>query len=128
VFLLDFPKARIEWDNEEITREVAALFEVRADVSKSLESLRQSKTIGSGLDAQVVIAADGAKMEVLKKHEGLLSEFFIVSQVHLKMGSYQVETKKADGVKCERCWYYSTEIGKDPSHPSVCPKCSKALA
>jgi isoleucyl-tRNA synthetase len=128
VFLMDFPKARSEWDNEEITRDVAALFEVRADVSKSLESLRQSKTIGSGLDAQVVITADGAKLEVLKKHEGLLSEFFIVSQVHLKMGSYQVETQKADGVKCERCWYYSTEIGKDPSHPSVCPKCSKALA
>jgi isoleucyl-tRNA synthetase len=128
VFLNDFPKPNPAWDNEALARDIGALFEVRADVSKALEELRQSKIIGSGLDAQVVITADGEKAEVLKRHAGLLSEFFIVSQVSVKMGGYNVEAKKADGEKCERCWYYSTELGTNPQLPTVCPKCTKALS
>ena len=128
VFLLDFPKPNAKWDNEDLGREIAALFEVRADVSKSLESLRQSKTIGSGLDAAVTISSESPKQDVLKKYESLLPEFFIVSQVELKVGSYLVETKKALGEKCERCWYFSTAIGHDPKHPTVCEKCAVALA
>ncbi len=127
VFLLDFPKPQAEWDDQGLGQDIAGLFEVRADVSKSLEGLRQNKVIGSGLDAQVVLTAEAPKSDLLKKYESLLPEFFIVSQVHLKMGSYQVETKKADGTKCERCWYYSLEIGSDPKHPTVCPKCATAL-
>ena len=128
VFLLDFPKPIAAWDDEKLASDLAGLFEIRADVSKSLESLRQAKAIGSGLDARVEIAAEGPKMELLKRYEPLLPEFFIVSQVALKMGSYQVETRKADGQKCERCWYFSTEIGHDHRFASVCRKCAQALA
>lgn len=127
VFLLEFPKPVAAWDNPALTEQLAVLFEIRADVSKSLESLRQSKTIGSGLDAKLEISAEGVKHTILKQYESLLSEFFIVSQVALKMGSYQVETMKAEGAKCERCWYFSTEIGHDHRFPTVCPKCVAAL-
>ncbi|HEX7228897.1 MAG TPA: class I tRNA ligase family protein, partial [Candidatus Binatia bacterium] len=34
---------------------------------------------------------------------------------------------KADGGKCERCWKYDTEVGKDPAHPTVCARCAKVL-
>ena len=127
VFLMDFPKPDAKWDDENLAKEMEVLFETRASVSKSLETLRQNKEIGSGLDAQVVLTAEGPSHQVLKKYESLLPEFFIVSQVALKVGSFQVETKKADGEKCERCWYYSTELGQDKSFPTVCPKCTKAL-
>jgi isoleucyl-tRNA synthetase len=126
VFLLDFPQPEEKWDDEALSREIAVLFEVRSDVSKSLEALRQDKVIGSGLDAQVILTADGVRFEALKRHESWLSEFFIVSQVALKMGGYRVETKKAAGEKCERCWYYSTELGP-MAGAQVCPKCAKAL-
>ncbi|MEE8113128.1 MAG: zinc finger domain-containing protein [Nitrososphaerales archaeon] len=33
----------------------------------------------------------------------------------------------ADGQKCERCWKYNDEIGKDPKHPTVCARCSEVL-
>jgi isoleucyl-tRNA synthetase len=128
VFLLEFPKPVTAWDNESLAADFSQLFEIRSDVSKSLESLRQNKTIGSGLDARVIVTADGAKAELLKRHEALLPEFFIVSQVSLKVGSYGIETTKADGEKCERCWYFSTELGTTLTHNSVCPKCARALA
>lgn len=127
VHLTEFPSVNESWDNETLAADLAILFEVRSDVSKSLESLRQQKLIGSGLDAQVSLSAEDNTYDCLNRHEGLLSEFFIVSQVSLKVGSYSIETKKANGEKCERCWYYSTEVGSDAHYPTVCPKCSKAL-
>ncbi len=128
VFLTDMPKPVAEWDDARLAADVAALFEVRADVSKTLEDLRRDKVIGSGLDARVVATADGERGEILKRHEALLREFFIVSQVELKVGSYSVTAGKASGGKCERCWYFDEKTGADPRFPGVCPKCAKALA
>lgn len=128
VFLTDMPKPVAEWDDATLAADIGALFEVRTDVSKSLEDLRREKTIGSGLDARVTVTADGPRAEVLKRHEGLLCEFFIVSQVELKMGNYSVVTGKARGEKCERCWYFDEQTGTDARFPGVCPKCAKALA
>ena len=34
---------------------------------------------------------------------------------------------KAAGEKCERCWIYNTELGTDPEHPTLCPRCAAAL-
>jgi len=128
VFLTDMPKTTAEWDNAGLTGEIAELFEVRSDVSKALEELRQNKVIGSGLDARVEISADGARAELLKKHDSLLCEFMIVSQVSRKSGPYGVRAEKALGEKCERCWYYSEKLGSDSRFLGVCEKCTKALA
>jgi isoleucyl-tRNA synthetase len=38
-----------------------------------------------------------------------------------------VEVKKADGLKCERCWNYSTRVGEDKNYPTVCERCSAVL-
>ena len=128
IFLLDFPKANSEWRNPQLQEEFAGLYEIRSDVSKSLEELRQSKVIGSGLDAQVTVTADGARHQLLKKYETLLPEFFIVSQVRLNMGNYGIESRKADGSKCERCWYHDPATGMNAKFPHTCPKCVKALS
>lgn len=127
VFLTEFPKPTAKWANESLKNEVAELFSVRSEVTKKLEELRQAKTIGSGLDAKVLLKADGTRGDILKKYESLLSEFFIVSQVSISVGQFEVKAVHAEGAKCERCWYWSTEIGSDPKYPTVCPKCSKAL-
>jgi isoleucyl-tRNA synthetase len=39
-----------------------------------------------------------------------------------------VRIDKADGKKCERCWNYSTHVGENSRYPSVCERCSQALA
>jgi isoleucyl-tRNA synthetase len=35
---------------------------------------------------------------------------------------------KADGEKCDRCWNYSTLVGKILEHPTICERCNAALA
>jgi isoleucyl-tRNA synthetase len=57
-----------------------------------------------------------------------LREFFIVSDVELLSGSFEVTANKADGTKCVRCWVYSPLVGANKSHPEICPKCVEALA
>jgi isoleucyl-tRNA synthetase len=65
---------------------------------------------------------------------------FIVSQVLVDStaseGALQSETlpglaikiERADGKKCERCWNYSTHVGENTRYPTVCERCTEALA
>ncbi len=39
----------------------------------------------------------------------------------------QVGIVKAEGEKCDRCWNYSTYVGTDPEHPTLCDRCVPAL-
>ena len=78
--------------------------------------------------------------ELLKEKSSLLSTLFIVSQVVVDAsagdGFAQSETlpglaikiERADGKKCERCWNYSTRVGENARYPTVCERCSEALA
>ncbi|MCB0390651.1 MAG: isoleucine--tRNA ligase, partial [Bdellovibrionales bacterium] len=128
VFLCEFPKVRSEWNNEHLMNQFSNLFELRNEVLQKLEDLRKSKTIGSNLDAAIKIIAPQKTCELLK----LLNskrEFFIVSQVEVKVGeTLSIEVNKAEGEKCIRCWNYSVEIGTNKEHPEICPKCIEALS
>jgi isoleucyl-tRNA synthetase len=131
VFLEDFPQPQSAWDNDELLADFAAIFAVQAPIRKQLEELRQTKTIGSSLDAQVKLplaAADKAQQAVIKKYaEDFWREILIVSKV-TKADLPNSLVEKATGEKCERCWHYSTELGLAESQfPGVCPKCTEAL-
>jgi isoleucyl-tRNA synthetase len=111
----------------------ATLRSVRDEVLKALEEARNNKLIGTGLEAQVNIAASDPVYSVLSRHSGELRYLFIVSAVTLAQasgngtGGVHVEAKKADGAKCERCWNYSTQVGEDKNYPTVCERCSPVL-
>ncbi len=79
------------------------------------------------------MAAPDPVYSVLARHAGDLRYLFIVSAVHLVQasgngaGGVHVEVKKADGLKCERCWNYSIHVGEDKTYPTVCERCSAVL-
>jgi isoleucyl-tRNA synthetase len=96
---------------------------VREDVLKALEEARQSKLIGAPLEARVRLQGYD-----VAGSEGDLPGLFIVSQVVVEPGSdKRITVERADGTKCERCWKYSTEVGKDAEFPTVCDTCAGAL-
>ncbi|MFZ0542958.1 MAG: isoleucine--tRNA ligase [Candidatus Sulfotelmatobacter sp.] len=113
--------------------EWAALRAVRDEVLKALEEARNNKLIGTGLEAQITLAAPAPVYSVLARHAGELRYLFIVSAVALVQGpgngtgQVHVEVKKADGAKCERCWNYSIHVGEDKAYPTVCERCSAVL-
>jgi isoleucyl-tRNA synthetase len=119
--------------DEKTGQDWTTLRSVRDEVLKALEEARNNKLIGTGLEAQVTVAAADPVYSVLSRHAGELRYVFIVSAVTLSQGagngtgSVRVEVKKADGAKCERCWNYSTHVGEDKTYPTVCERCSAVL-
>jgi isoleucyl-tRNA synthetase len=116
-----------------LDEEWTTLRSVRDEVLKALEEARNNKLIGTGLEAQVVITAADPVYSLLQRHAGELRYLFIVSVVTLAQGSgngtsgLHADVKKADGLKCERCWNYSTRVGEDKANPTLCERCSAVL-
>ena len=106
---------------------------VRETVLKALEEARNQKLIGGNLQAEVTLVAVDPVFSVLERFKNDLRYFFIVSAVEVKKGSGNgdspvvVQVGKASGLKCERCWNFSTRVGEDKNYPSVCERCSAVL-
>jgi isoleucyl-tRNA synthetase len=75
----------------------------------------------------------------LKAYAKQLPALFIVSQVQIldaapagsdsaEGSGLAVRIEKAAGKKCERCWNYSTHVGENARYPTICERCSEALA
>jgi isoleucyl-tRNA synthetase len=108
------------------------LLAARDQVLLSLEAARQAKLVGKGLDARISIEASEPTLTLLQRYESSLKELFNVSQVSLAHiehpnGETRVETAAAEGLKCERCWNYTTDVGQDSRFPTVCLRCAEAL-
>jgi isoleucyl-tRNA synthetase len=104
----------------------------RDEVLKSLEDARNNKLIGGNLEAQVSLTASDPVYSVLARYKEQLRYVFIVSAVDLKQATngdtaLHVQISKAPGLKCERCWNYSTRVGEDKKYPTVCERCSAFL-
>jgi len=121
------------------TASLDLLAKVRAEVLKALEAARNEKKINSALEAKVLLGGDPELMAQLKNHLTQLPGLFIVSQVGLfsaatpeykseSIPSLEVSIHKADGAKCERCWNYSTRVGENSRYPTICDRCSAAIA
>ena len=107
------------------------LIEVREDVLKSLEVARKDKFIGAPLEASVRLSVDGDLYPLLEEYQQELPGLFIVSQVSLDKSrpGHEVEVKveKAAGTKCERCWKYTTDVGRHATLRTICSACVRAL-
>jgi isoleucyl-tRNA synthetase len=108
------------------------LIEVRQDVLKTLEMARKEKFIGAPLEAHVRLAVDGDLYPLLEEYAGELPGLFIVSQVSLDRGApgtgeIAAKVERAAGVKCERCWKYTTDVGANPDFPTICGPCAGAV-
>ncbi|MDR1735896.1 MAG: isoleucine--tRNA ligase [Oscillospiraceae bacterium] len=101
---------------------------LRLEVNKALETARAAKVIGKSLEAAVTIRAEGEMYDLLLENAKLLPQVLIVSKVTLEKGAGAVEVGFAPGGKCERCWGYFEDLGTDPAHPTLCPRCTGVVA
>jgi isoleucyl-tRNA synthetase len=111
------------------------LMQVRDEVNKALEVLRKEKVIDVGLEAAVTIHAPEDIYKLLEKYSADLRFLLLVSKADIKLAErgnlnnpLYVEVTKAPGEKCERCWNYSTQVGKSERYPTVCERCLAVLS
>ena len=55
------------------------------------------------------------------------SEHAYPSESPLAGGAMVAGVSRAEGAKCQRCWNYSTAVGSDGAHPSLCERCSPVI-
>ena len=136
VLLTDWAKAKPEWENEALDEEFSKLLKTREIVSKAIEPLRSNepKTIGSSLEADIIISSDDKeKMALLNKYSKLLGDLYIVSHVYTENQNaeilneynsedYNVKVIKAKGEKCARCWKY-----RELDENGICKDCKHAI-
>jgi isoleucyl-tRNA synthetase len=144
VFLADEPDLA-PWRLQEAERtrfeRVTAL---RGEITKAIEPRRKAGEIGHSLETRVEVFLPDALADELGDMSGVdLREICIVSQVNaaraanadIPPDAYRSEdipglaiaVAKAQGGKCSRCWIVSAELGTDPEHPEICPRCTQVL-
>ncbi|MGI5901245.1 MAG: isoleucine--tRNA ligase [Desulfitobacteriia bacterium] len=134
----EMPEINPAWLDEALAEKWAKILDLRYDITKALEIARQEKTINHSLTAQVdLYPEDEAGYRFLNEIDNL-AEIVIVSKlvVHpptekasekAQEGEYfkglHIVVSPAKGEKCERCWMYNEQVGADPEHPAICPRC-----
>jgi isoleucyl-tRNA synthetase len=130
VHLERFPEFDEIWLSEDLFEEWKNLVLVREKVLKELESAREENLIGNSLEAVVTLTVPEIQEELLKRYEKELPSIFIVSSVELqpeKGKELGVKVTKASWEKCQRCWNFSSSVGKSSEYPQFCQRCKEVV-
>jgi isoleucyl-tRNA synthetase len=153
VFQSGWLKLEDQWQAPKLAEKWQALRQIRAEVNKVLEQARTEKAIGSSLEAKVLLYVSTSQqrqlLQTLNPADSLIRNgvdelryLFLTSQVELvdslhaleglkysfQSGSLGIGVVDADGQKCDRCWNYSTYVGKSTEHPTLCERCIPAIS
>jgi len=112
-------------DSDSLQARWSRLREIRAGVMRKLEDTRSAGGIGSSLQAEVEILAEGEDFALLQSIADQLKFIFIVSRVKIanQPGDLTINIIPSVHQKCERCWHLTEDIGIDPQRPTICGRC-----
>jgi isoleucyl-tRNA synthetase len=152
VFEAGWVKLEDGWNQPELAAGWEQLRKVRQEVNRVLEQARNDKTIGSSLEAKLLLYVSDQdlrqKLESMNPGDSLkgnrvdeLRYLFLASQVELlhtpeKLAGLKYSSQSdaigigvvdADGKKCDRCWNYSIYVGESKAHPLLCERCVPSL-
>ena len=125
VHLSDWPEVEKGAIDSVLKDQWEQLRQLRNEVLKALEEKRIAKIIGNSLGAKIKLyIKEDLEYNFLTRYLKDLPSLFIVSQVELENSEERnIEIKTADGKKCSRCWNWSTFVGMDNTHPTLCKRC-----
>jgi isoleucyl-tRNA synthetase len=102
--------------------------EIRGLVLKRIEEARAAGSLGSSLQAEVVVRVAPDDLALLRSLGDDLRFAFITSQARVEAGeALEVDVSVSADPKCERCWHYRTDVGSVASHPTLCARCVSNL-
>ncbi|MDO9051905.1 MAG: isoleucine--tRNA ligase [Methylotenera sp.] len=105
------------------------VLDVRAVANKAIEEKRAAGLIGSSLQSELDIYAEGTVFEALNGLGNDLRFVLITSRatLHQRAGSLDIQVAPSAHVKCDRCWHYRADVGSDVEHPHICGRCVSNL-
>jgi len=106
------------------------ILEVRQAALKGIEERRELGEIGSSLQADVVVGAGKTHFDALASLGDDLRFVLITSSAkveHRDADGFELTVTRAPHAKCERCWHYRADVGRDPAYPTLCGRCVSNL-
>ena len=105
-----------------------SLRELRDAVNKAIEEVRAAGGVGSSLQAEVTLTAPPETHALLASLGEDLKFVFITSKATLVAGdALAVAVAPSAAAKCERCWHWRDDVGRDAAHPTICSRCTSNL-
>ncbi len=102
--------------------------EIRDAANKEIEALREKGQVGSSLQANLVITAAADDHRLLAALGDDLKFVFIASAVKLQPGdALAIQALPSADTKCDRCWHWRDDVGRDAAHPALCGRCVSNL-
>ncbi len=130
VFLEPAAKKVVLEDSEKLKDYFNRFLELRKDVLKSLEQLRNDKVIKSNMEAKVTISLKDGYQDMADLADEL-KQLFIVAKVNLvddqtleEFDSAYIKSEKFNGHQCPRCWNYFDE---DEMEGELCHRCHEVV-
>jgi isoleucyl-tRNA synthetase len=110
-------------DGSELLAKWQRLRELRDPVRKSIETLRAEGKVGSSLQAEVALQAEGTDYEALASLGAELRYLLMTSAARVSRGAEAVDVKPSAHSKCERCWHYVPDVDEE----GLCGRCRTNL-
>ena len=108
------------------------LINLKDEVNKNIEILREEGSIGSSLDAEVHITFSENDFLKFSRFGEELKFLFLVSNVSLSVSDKDSDQPKIDikvsiDEKCERCWHHVANLS-DHEGNKICSRCISNLS
>jgi len=131
IHLAEMPKVDDSIDFKNAEKRWQKLMDLRDEVLRVLEGLRQEKKIASNQEACVNIYCADEELVGLLEEFGLeqFAALCIVSEVKLQKATDEttVTAEKSSYSKCQRCWNYWPSVGVNNDHPDLCKRCVEVV-
>ena len=147
VFERGWPTVPEYWRDSELLSAVAHLQSLRTHVNRQLQASQAARQLGASLQAKVRLQVKDTALKAAVAHlqergDGdvdSLRDWLLVSQLQLggepladviheaEHSDVDVQVARADGQKCSRCWHYTTDVGLEAAHPTICSRCVAVL-
>ena len=120
-----FPAVENYPDAEELKKTFASLMDLRSTAMKALEESRNEDLIHSAQEAALTITCPDDLRTLAQETLGSsTAQWMIVSRADFAEGEETTVTvRRAEGVKCPRCWNYTEEGDEE----GLCPRCRRVL-
>jgi isoleucyl-tRNA synthetase len=140
VFLSSFPEVDEKYCDRKLEDRWDSLFKLRNEVNRAIEIKRAERFLGNSLEAKVILRLPEEYRSLTAGCLDFLPAFFIVSAVDLvdtgikdaykssDIEGLHIKVERAAGLKCQRCWNRSEQVGKFNDAPEVCGRCYKVIS
>ncbi|RCK62213.1 Isoleucine--tRNA ligase, mitochondrial [Candida viswanathii] len=137
VFKVDtgFHKLPDTYNNESLGESFANFFELRDEVFRIVERLKEQKVFKNKLELEILLSAkdDTRIYQFLKANESYLDDLFLVSRVRLVDSELDtscdvngekvsIRVHHSQDCKCPRCWKFTA-----PAEDALCGKCDEVV-